>query len=190
MIQTKSETVKFTIYDLEILASQNVEKRYEIIDGELFMTRAPHWNHQRAIDNLICDLTIWSRVSGTGEARTTPGIIFSEYDSVIPDVIWISHERLNVLLDEDGHLTGAPELIVEVLSPGTRNVERDKEIKLKLYSVRGVEEYWIVNYILKKVEVYRREQAQLKLVTTLQENDIVTSPLLPGFSCQVKQFFI
>lgn len=190
MLQTKTEPIKFTLSDLDALASENDDKKYELIDGELFVTRFPHWNHQRAIDNFCYELTQWSRISGKGEARTTPGIIFTEVDSVIPDVIWISHERLAILLDDAGHLTGAPELIVEVLSPGTKNEMRDKEAKLKLYSNTGVQEYWIVNYLLKTVEVYRRDQAQLKLVMTLRENDLLSSPLLPGFSCQIQQFFL
>ncbi|GFE70738.1 hypothetical protein CFPU101_33480 [Chroococcus sp. FPU101] len=109
---------------------------------------------------------------------------------MIPDVIWISHERLAILLDDAGHLTGVPELIVEVLSPGTKNVMRDKEAKFKLYSNQGVQEYWIVNYLLKTVEVYRRDQAQLKLMATLEENDVLTSPLLAEFPCQIQQFFL
>jgi Uma2 family endonuclease len=189
MIQTKSEAVKFTVSDIEALASECNEKRYEIIDGELFVTRSPHWKHQDSSGNVYFALQGWSKIVGTGTACLTPGIVFSSVDSVIPDVIWISYKLLDILLDESGHLKGAPELIVEVLSPGTKNEERDKEAKLKLYSIRGVLEYWIVDYHLKKVEVYRREEAQLKLVTTLQDNDIITPPLLPGFSCQVEHFF-
>ncbi|YAG16580.1 Endonuclease, Uma2 family [Nostoc sp. DSM 114161] len=118
-----------------------------------------------------------------------PGIIFSDADNVIPDVVWASHERLKLLLDEAGHLTGAPELVVEVLSPGEKNEKRDKETKLKLYSVQGVQEYWICDCIQKKVEVYRREQAVLKLVATLFHQDELTSLLLPGFNCLVSKFF-
>ncbi|PSF37161.1 hypothetical protein C7H19_12060 [Aphanothece hegewaldii CCALA 016] len=190
MLQTKTEPIKFTVSDLEALAYINNDKKYEIIDGELFVTRSPHIYHQDASGNVYFELQAWSKTIGTGKAFLTPGIVFSEFDSVIPDVIWISHERLAVLLDESGHLTGAPELIVEVLSPGSKNEIRDKEAKLKLYSIRGIQEYWLVNYILKKVEVYRRDQAQLKLIATLHENDVITSPLLPGFSCQIQQFFI
>lgn len=189
MLQTKTEPIKFTVLDIEALASQNDEKKYEIIDGELFVTRSPHINHQDAGGNVYFALQAWSKTRGTGKAFLTPGIVFSAVDSVIPDVIWISHERLAVLLDESGHLTGVPELIVEVLSPGIKNEMRDKEAKLKLYSIRGVQEYWIVNYILKTVEVYRRDQAQLKLIVTLQENDVITSPLLPEFSSKIQQFF-
>lgn len=96
-----------------------------------------------------------------------------------------SNERLAILLDEAGHLTAAPELIIEVLSPGVENERRDREAKLKLYSSRGVREYWIVNWQLQQVEVYRREQATLVLVATLFTNDELSSPLLPGFVCPV-----
>ena len=80
---------------------------------------------------------------------------------------WISNERLATGLDESGHLTNAPELIVEVLSPGTQNEQRDREVKLKLYTERGVQEYWILDWRVQQVEVYRRQNAILKLVATL-----------------------
>lgn len=189
MTQPVTDRVCWTTSDLELLA-EDEWKRYEIIDGELFVTRAPHWKHQNTADNICLELKLWSRSSGQGKAITAPGIIFSDVDNVEPDVIWISNERLAVLLDDAGHLTGAPELIVEVLSAGTNNERRDREAKLKLYSNQGVQEYWIANWRLKTIEVYRRENAQLKLVATLIGNDELTSPLLPDFSCKIEQFFI
>lgn len=189
MISQTSQKIRWTTSDIELL-SQDEEKRYEIIDGELFVTRSPHWNHQRTIDNICLELNIWSRSSGIGEARSTPGIIFSDADNVVPDVVWISKKKLATLLDDEGHLTGAPELIVEVLSPGKLNERRDKEAKLKLYSSQGVREYWIVSWQLKTVEVYRRENLQLKLVATLLNDDKLTSTLLPDFSCDISLFFI
>jgi len=76
-----------------------------------------------------------------------------------------------------------------VLSPGSENERRDKVAKLKLYSTRGVQEYWIVNWQTQQIEAYRREQAALKLVATLFVNDELTTPLLPGFVCVVGQLF-
>ncbi|MDJ0682760.1 MAG: Uma2 family endonuclease, partial [Xenococcaceae cyanobacterium MO_167.B52] len=70
------------------------------------------------------------------------------------------------------------------------NERRDKEAKLKLYSSQGVQEYWIVSWQLKTVEVYRRENLQLKLFATLINQDELTSPLLPDFSCNITRFFI
>lgn len=115
--------------------------------------------------------------------------MFGDSDEVVPDVVWISKGRLTALLDEAGHLTGAPELVVEVLSPGTENERRDREAKLKLYQVKGVQEYWIVDWRVKQVEVYRRERAALRQVATLLPDDELTSPVLPGFTCKVEQFF-
>lgn len=88
-------------------------------------------------------------------------------DNVIPDVVWASHERLATLLDEAGHLTAAPELIVEVLFPGADNQRRDCDLKLRLYSVRGVREYWIIDRQAQQIEVYRRQKTALSLVETL-----------------------
>jgi len=124
-----------------------------------------------------------------GKPAVTPEIIFSDSDNVIPDVVWVSNQRLERLLDETSHLTGAPELVVEILSPGKKNEKSDQEAKLKLYSVQGVQEYWIVDWQAHKVEIYRREQAVLKLAATLFGQDDLTSSLLPGFSCIVAKLF-
>lgn len=183
-----SDRVRWTTADLELLPDNG--NRYEIIDGELFVTKAPHWGHQKATGNVYQELNLWSRETGLGQAALNPGLIFSDADNVIPDVVWASKERLAMLLDDAGHLTAAPELIVEILSPGTENVRRDREVKLKLYSARGVREYWIVDWRLQQIEVYRREQASLKLVATLFSNDVLSSPLLPGFSCAIAQLFV
>lgn len=180
-----SETVRWTTADLELFPNDG--KRYEIINGELFVTIAPHWKHQNIADNVCTELKIWSRETGLGDAATTPGIIFSDADNVIPDVVWAIKECLAELLDEAGHLTGAPELVVEVLSLGEER--RDRELKLKLYSIQGVREYWIFDRQQRKIEVYRREDAVLKLAATFFSEDNLTSPLLPGFSCPVKHFF-
>ena len=184
MSQT-DERVRWTTADLELLPDNG--NRYEIIDGELFVTRAPHWKHQQTCGRIYAAVDAWSQSTGLGEATISPGIIFSDADNVIPDVVWASKERLAVLLDEAGHLTAAPELIVEVLSAGVEQERRDREAKLKLYSVRGVQEYWLVDWRKQQVEVYRREKATLRLIATLFSQDELTSPLLPGFSCSVAQ---
>ncbi|WP_445631081.1 Uma2 family endonuclease [Nostoc sp. DSM 114167] len=182
------EGVRWTIHDLEVLP-ENEWTRYEIINGELFVARTPHRRHQQVCGKIFRQLDVWSDSSGLGETIVAPGVIFSQADSVIPDVVWVSRERLAQIEDEAGHLTGAPELVIEVLSPGKQNELRDKEAKLKLYSVQGVREYWIVDRFTKQVEVYRREKAQLVLVATLLGDDEITSPLLPGFCCSIRLFF-
>jgi len=187
MSQSATDRVRWTTADLDLLPDNGT--RYEIIDGELFMTRAPRWSHQKVAGNICAALNRWSDETGLGEATTTPEIIFSDADDVIPNVVWVSKERLAMLLDEAEHLTGAPELIVEVLSPGENNERRDREIKLKLYATQGVREYWIVAPQLQQAQVYRRQQATLQLAATLFADDKVSSPLLPGFACPITHFF-
>lgn len=188
MSQPSVEKVRWTTADLELLAADEL-KRYEIIDGELFVTRAPHLRHQSVIRNICTELGNWSDETQLGEVFPNPGIIFSEADSVIPDVVWVSLARMERIVDAAGHLIGAPELVVEVLSPGTTNERRDREAKLKLYSSQGVEEYWIVNRELQQVEVYCRENAVLKRSATYNPQDFITSSLLPGFQCLTQRFF-
>ena len=187
MNQTTNERVRWTTSDIELLPENG--NRYEIIDGELFVTRAPHWRHQKTCTRTTSVLNEWSDSTGLGEAVITPGIIFTDADNVIPDVVWVSKERLSRLLDDAGHLTGVPELVIEVLSEGVENQRRDREAKLKLYASRGVQEYWILDWHLQQMEVYRREQALLKLVETLFAKDELTSPLLPNFSRLVECLF-
>lgn len=187
MINPVTETMRWTTQDLELLPDDG--RRYEIIQGELLVSVAPHWGHQEACGNIYAALKSWSRTTGLGKAAINPGIIFTDADNVIPDVVWASNERLAVLLDEAGHLTAAPELVVEVLSPGAENNRRDRDLKLRLYSTRGVQEYWIVDWQLQQVEVYRRQDSQLSLAATLLVTDTMTSPLLPDFSCAVGEFF-
>lgn len=182
------DKVIWTIADLEIFPDSE-EKYYEIIDGDLYVTRSPHLKHQQIIGKIAFQLENWLQKTGLGEIIIAPGVIFSQTDSVIPDLVWISKIRLAQLEDSAGHLTGAPELVVEVISLGTNQEKRDREIKLKLYSVQGVREYWIVDRFLKQVEVYRRQQAKLVLSATLFDNDVLNSPLLPDFEGNIALFF-
>lgn len=184
---TSPNRVRWTTADLELFPDDG--KRYEIIDGELIVTRAPRWSHQEITGRIFAALDIWSQNTGLGRAAINPGIIFTDEDSVIPDVVWASNERLDRLMDEAEHLIGAPELVVEVLSPGEKNEQRDKQLKLKLYSQQGVQEYWIVDKNLRQVQVYRRDNAVLVLVATLQAGDSLTSPLLPDFVGPLNQVF-
>jgi Uma2 family endonuclease len=184
-----AKAIRWTTRDLAAMPDDGGWKRYEIIDGELFVTRAPHIRHQGVAGKLQMRLEIWSEATDRGRAFQSPGVILTPTDAVIPDVVWISHERLANGIDAAGHLTVAPELMVEVLSPGELNEQRDREVKLKLYSLHGVQEYWIVSWQRKSLEIYRRVDAHLQLVATLLEGNSLSSPLLPGFSTSMAQVF-
>lgn len=180
-------TYRWTSRDLEVLPDNG--KLYEIVDGELYVSRQPHLYHQVVSGNLVSLLNQRTEQRQHGLAVFTPGIIFADDDDVVPDVVWISHARLAQALQPDGKLHSAPELVIEILSPGSNNERRDREAKLKLYSRHGVLEYWIVSWQERRIEVYRREDTVLKLTATLYENDTLQSQHLPEFSCPVREVF-
>jgi len=183
-----STAFRFTTKDLE--AMPRIEGvRYEIIDGELYVSTAPSWDHQGVSYVLTGMFFNWTEGRHLGELRPTPGLIFPGDQNVIPDLVWISNERLVGALDDAGHLTVAPELVIEVLSPGAANELRDRTIKLDLYSRIGVDEYWIVDWQARLVEVYRRQGAELQRVATLTGDATLTSPLLPGFTCPISRLW-
>jgi len=163
--------------------------RYEIVDGELFMSKQPHFYHQDVCSELNGVLWNWNRIGNLGRVVAAPGLIFSEDDDVAPDLVWISNDRLRAALKADGKFHDAPELVIEVLSPGSVNERRDREAKLRLYSRRGVTEYWIVSWQTRTVEIYRRDGAELKLFGVLDASGTLRSPVLPGFACPLSEIF-
>ena len=172
-------SLRWTIDDLDLLPDDG--RRYEIVDGELYMSRQPDYIHQKVCGDFYVLLQEWSDATGGGEANLAPGVIFSEDDAVAPDVIWLSWRRLAAARrPNDGHLYAPPELVVEVLSPGLAYEARDREVKLKLYSRRGVDEYWIADWRQQSVTIYRRRGQALEAVVTLGQNDLLSSPLFPG----------
>ena len=180
---------RFTSADLECFP--HIEGvRYEIIDGELFVSRAPGESHQYVVAQLAVSLGGWSLQSGAGLTIPGPGVVFSEDNDVIPDLVWISHERRARALDAKGHYTIGPEIVVEVLSPGSVNERRDRDLKLNLYSRQDIQEYWIADWQSQLLEVYRRDDGSLRLAATLSGDVILTSPLLPGFACRVSSLWV
>ena len=175
---------RFTSADLDCFP--DVEGiRYELIDGELHVSKAPGLAHQYVCMSLGSELHTWTKSMGHGRVYGTPGLVFSDDDDVIPDLIWISMERLRAGRDASGHVTVGPELAIEVLSPGSANERRDRESKLGLYSRRDVTEYWIVDWRRHEVQIFRRDEHGLTPVATLGDGDLLTSPLLPGFEIPV-----
>ena len=178
-----STTTRWTSADLESLPDDGT--RYEIIDGELYMSTAAHVFHSEVCAKACIELGGWNGKEKRGKVLSGPGLIFADDDDVIPDAVWISNERFAIALGDDGKLHSAPELVIEVLSPGSTNEKRDRETKLKLYARRGVSGYWILSWQKRQAEIYGSVEEELTLVATLGETDVLESPLLSGFSCSV-----
>jgi Uma2 family endonuclease len=126
---------RLTVDDLDSLPDDG--NRYEVIEGELFVTRAPGLIHQAITSNLDFVFRLYLKQNPLGEIFPTPGVIFSDFDAVIPDLVFISYERLDEIAVNE-RLSGAPEIIIEILSPGSENQKRDRQIKCQLYRKYGV----------------------------------------------------
>jgi Uma2 family endonuclease len=182
-------TQRWTVADLEQLPEPLDDTRYEIIDGELYVSTQPDWRHQYVGLRIGAVLDAWNAATNAGIAITAPGVILSPQDAVAPDVVWVRAERLAMVLRDDGKLHAAPDLIVEILSPGRRNQQRDREKKRTLYAKWGVLEYWIVDWRRRQIAVHRREQAELLALGVWAGRDVLESPHLAGFTVQVEEFF-
>src|SRR5215210_1125060 len=99
--------LRWTSADLAALPDDG--KRYEIVDGELYMSKQPDWEHQFTCGLVFSLLQAWSTQTNAGMANIAPGVIFADDDDVAPDVVWVSKERLATALAEDGKLHAAPE---------------------------------------------------------------------------------
>jgi Uma2 family endonuclease len=170
-----------TIADLDAMPEDG--NRYELIEGELFVSRAPSLTHQEIVDNLIVAIRNYLHQHPIGRVWSGAGVIFSDFSGVIPDVVYVSNERLGEIASGD-RVTGAPDLVIEVLSPGSESERRDRHAKRQLYRKYGVKEYWLIDPAGRTIEDYRTQR--FKLVARLGLKDRVTSPLLPDFDCSVR----
>src|SRR5581483_5658206 len=108
------QTKRWTVDDLEALPYDEMN-RYEIIDGELFVSRQPRDEHQEVSSEIVIALGNSNHQTRLGSVLAAPRVIFSESGAVAPDVIWISRARRAAIEQDDGHLHGPPELMVEIL---------------------------------------------------------------------------
>ncbi|HEY2594714.1 MAG TPA: Uma2 family endonuclease [Chloroflexota bacterium] len=184
---------RFTTADLDRLELPE-GWRAEIIDGVLYVSKAPGWDHQIVVVNVLLALRAWADAH-TGRVNWGIGVIYADDDTVIPDVVWISDERLAQGLDAVGHLHElGPELVVEVVSPGSENARRDRETKLALYSRRDAVEYWIVDPVARTVDQYGRAQGggphePLQLRDSVGHDDWLRSDLLEGFAVRASELW-
>ena len=137
----KPADVKLTYDDFLLFPDDG--KRHELIDGEHYATPAPNTKHQAVLGNLHFLVRGWLENHTIGRVLFAPyDIVFSNFDVVEPDLLYLSHERAAQVITPK-HAVGAPELVVEIASPGTR--KRDETIKRRLYERSGVVEYWVVD---------------------------------------------
>src|SRR6185436_12346963 len=145
---------------------------YQLIDGELFMSPAPDRYHQHISRNLEFILFAYLKKNPIGEIYNAPfDVYLSEFDVVQPDLLFVANERRSILTDAGAD--GAPNLVVEILSPKTSRL--DKESKRKVYARTGVEELWLVDPKQKTIAIYLLQKNPEEATFNFGENDAVTS---------------
>jgi Uma2 family endonuclease len=176
-----------TVADLEAFPDDD-GNRYELIGGELFVSRAPGIPHQRVLQNLQIGLSDYLKANPIGILVPGAGAIFSDYDAVIPDLAFVRNERWDQVVTGE-KFTGALDLIIEILSPGNQNRKRDLSAKRQLYSKYGVEEYWIVDPENFSVLIFRLQGQTLEEIATLTGEDEISSASLPSLKLKVSAIF-
>jgi Uma2 family endonuclease len=179
--------VKLTYEDFVLFPDDG--KRHELIDGEHYVTPSPGTSHPRISGNLHWLIRSYLEQRPVGEVFYAPyDVVFSNVDVVEPDLLYLSRERAATVMTEK-HVRGAPELVVEIASKGTR--KRDETIKRRLYERSGVDEYWVVDPQLESIRVYRREGAAYGRAAELscEQNDVLETSLLPGLRIPLALIF-
>ena len=181
MEQPASRDTRLTYDDFLLFPDDG--KRHEIIDGEHYVTPSPLKKHQIAAGNLHAIIWNYTRQYRSGSVYVAPfDVILSDADVVQPDVFFVTEDRRSIATDRG--VTGAPDLVIEVLSESTRKI--DQTLKLKRYARFGVQEYWLVDPEAETVTMYRRGAEGLELIAS---TDPITSPLLPHFTLPLHEIF-
>jgi Uma2 family endonuclease len=186
---TRSTSPKLTYRDLLRLPEDLL--RHELIDGEHYVSPAPNFKHQLIVVNLTVLLSNFVRAHRSGTVLVAPfDVLFSDHDVVEPDLLYVSAARADRLGER--YVAGAPDLVVEVLSPSSRGIDKIK--KRRLYEAQGVPEYWIVDPLAETLEVYRtaadsRLALQASLSPAVSGSDTLETPLLPGLRISLREVF-
>jgi Uma2 family endonuclease len=173
-----------TVADLEKYPDDN-GNRYELIEGELYVSTAPGIPHQLALQNLLVALVNFLRKNPIGRVVSGAGAVFSNFDAVIPDLVFVSNERWSQIVAND-RFNAAPDIVIEVLSSGSENRRRDLVAKHRLYHKYGVQEYWVVDQENQSVLNYRYNKTD---EVTFNSSDTLKSDLLPGFEITIENLF-
>jgi Uma2 family endonuclease len=173
-----------TKYDYWVLPEAG--PRYQLINGNLFMARAPNRFHQDISRTIQFEMMKYLEVQPVGIVYDAPfDVVLTEINVFPPDLAFFSERRRRFLTDKGAE--GAPDLVVEILSPKTAHLDLDQ--KRLVYAHAGVDELWIVDPQGEEVRVYHlREDPDLPKVI-LRLGDALKTSLLPGFEVSVKKIF-
>jgi len=162
------------------------DERYELLSGELFRLPSPKEIHQYILGQLHLRLGTFIYERNLGKVYVAPfDVVLSETDVVQPDVIFVSNQRSGVITADN--IRGAPDLVVEILSPAT--AVRDRTLKLDLYAQHGVQEYWIVDPDAKSITVHVRSGNRFEIAGIYEEEQSLRSPTLSHFSIALPELF-
>jgi Uma2 family endonuclease len=161
-------------------------KRYELVCGEVHVTPAPATRHQAIVQNLSGNLWPFVIKSRLGEVWTAPLDVRLSRDTALqPDLIFVSNARAGII--QENWIAGAPDLVVEVLSPST--AAYDRVTKLPVYAEAGVTEFWLIDSQAKTVEVLRLQGKKYFVDATLAGDQVLTSDLFPGWQLPLHDLF-
>ncbi len=162
------------------------DERYELIDGELVLVGSPNENHQMVSMELGSQMHSFVKANNLGRAFHAPyDVLLTDTDVVQPDILFVSNEREHIRTP--ANIQGAPDLIVEILSPSSSR--RDWRDKRELYASHEVREYWIVDPANHIVWVMLLRDGELVEQGAYGEGDTVTSSILEGFSVSLNEVF-
>lgn len=163
------------------------DDRYELVEGELLLTPAPSNRHQAVLGNIYFGLRLFLAERRLPAPRVAPlDVILADHTVLQPDLLYVSRER-SAIVDPDGGTHGAPDLVVEILSPSTAS--RDLVVKRQLYGQYGVREYWIVDPKERSIEVLTQQGEGLETWQRFEETESLTSPLFPAFRLDLAAVF-
>ena len=179
-----AETLKITAK--EYRAMPETGPRYQLIQGELIMSPSPSRFHQDISRNLLVILVSWLKENPIGVIYFAPfDVEFTKHDVFQPDILFVSNDRKSILTKAGA--TGAPDLVVEILSPITSSV--DCGVKKKQYAKSGVRELWIIDPNLKAIEVFNLQRDVDRPAAVYTESDSIESSCFPGWSGSVLEIF-
>lgn len=176
--------VKFTFQDL--LTAPDDGNRYEIFEGELIVTPSPALKHQNAVFNLTLLLGQYIKTHKLGTMLSAPIDVYFDAETVFkPDLLFVSDERSHIL--EEQRINGAPDLIIEILSPATE--DQDRGFKFRHYEKEGVREYWLADPNKEILEIYMLKQKGYELHGRFSNNDEVSAPTFSSLSFHLEELW-